>query len=94
MRPEFDPAIRLVETKAGLHLEMKTDSAWAAGPTRTLVTTERLGKASVPNLPWEQPDGSALRVDTDYFGEPRNATNPLPGPFEKPAAGQLVLKVW
>ena len=33
--PEFDPAIRLVETKAGLHLEMKTDSAWAAGPTRS-----------------------------------------------------------
>ncbi len=94
VRPEFDPAIKLVKSEAGLNLELKTDSAWVAEQTRTLVTTERLGKASVPNLPWEQPDGSPLRLNADYFGEPRNETNPLPGPFEKPRGGKFVLRVW
>ena len=62
--------------------------------TRTLVTTELLGKAIIPNLPYEQPDGSGIRVDTDYFGKPRNEANPMPGPFEHPGAGRIVLKVW
>ena len=67
---------------------------WAAERTRTEVTTERLGKASIPDLPWEQPDGTAIHVNTDYFGKPRNEANPTPGPFENPGAGRLVLKVW
>ena len=62
--------------------------------TRTLVTTERLGKAIIPNLPYEQPDGSEIRVDTDYFGKPRKESNPMPGPFEHPGAGRIVLNVW
>ncbi len=51
----LDPAIKLAKSEAGLNLELKTDSAWVAEQTRTLVTTERLGKASVPNLPWSSP---------------------------------------
>jgi len=94
VRPEFDPAIKLVETAVGFDLELTLESAWAAARTRALVTTERLGKASIPNLPWEQPDGAAIRVNTDYSGKPRNEANPLPGPFENPGAGRLVLKVW
>jgi alpha-N-arabinofuranosidase len=54
-----------------------------------------LGKAVIPNLPYEKPDGSPLRVDTDYFGKKRNEKNPSAGPFENPAVGkQLTLKVW
>jgi hypothetical protein len=59
-----------------------------------LVTTELLGKARIPGLPYENPDGSPLRVDTDYFGKKRNAARPTAGPFETPGAGPLVLKVW
>jgi alpha-L-arabinofuranosidase len=94
VRPEFDPAIKLVETSVGFDLELTLDTAWSAERTRALVTTERLGKASIPNLPWEQLDGAAIRVNTDYSGKPRNEANPLPGPFENPGAGRLVLKVW
>ncbi len=58
------------------------------------VTTEMLGKAQVPGLGYENPDGSPLKIDKDYFGKPRNATTPSPGPFESPGSGSQSLKVW
>jgi alpha-N-arabinofuranosidase len=58
------------------------------------VTTELLGKAVIPNLPYEHPDGTPLRIDTDYFGKQRNEGNPFPGPFELPRGGKQDLKVW
>ena len=59
-KPEFDPAIRLVEKADGFHLEITLDKAWAAQRTRQLVTTDLLGKAAIPNLPYERPDGTPL----------------------------------
>jgi alpha-N-arabinofuranosidase len=74
-----------------LHLTAGKD---LQNPDATLVTTELLGKARIPGLPYENPDGSPLKVDTDYFGKPRNQAHPTPGPFENPGVGPLVLKVW
>ena len=59
-----------------------------------LVTTELLGKAKIPDFRYENPDGSPLRIDTDYFGKQRNEANPTPGPFESPGSGPLTVKVW
>jgi len=92
--PDFDPALRLVEKAGGFYLEVRIDQAWAADRTRKLVTTELLGKATIPNLPYEQPDGAPLRLDADYFGKSRNQVNPAPGPFENPGQGDLTLRVW
>ena len=94
VKPEFDPAIKLVEKADGFYLEVTFDKAWAGERTRKLVTTELLGKAAIPNLPYEQPDGTPIRVNADYFGKGRNETNPTPGPFENTGTGPLVLKVW
>jgi alpha-N-arabinofuranosidase len=58
------------------------------------VTSGLLGKATIPNLPYEQPDGTPIRVDRDYFGKQRSAADPTPGPFENPGQGHLKLKVW
>ena len=58
------------------------------------MTTELLGKAKIPGLPYENPDGSPLKIDTDYFGKRRNEASPTAGPFENPGAGPLTLKVW
>ena len=60
-----------------------------------MVTTELLGKARIPNLPYEQPDGSPYSIDTDYFGKRRDKENPFPGPFAKPEeSGKQIWKVW
>lgn len=92
--PEFDPAIKLVEEKDGVYLHITLDKAWLSKPPRQLVTTELLGKAKIPDLPYEQPDSSPLKIDTDYFGKKRSRKNPTPGPFENPGQGKLVLNVW
>jgi alpha-N-arabinofuranosidase len=94
VKPEFDPALKLVQQPDGFTLELRFDKAWAAQRTRKLVTTERLGKAIIPQLPYERPDGSPIRIDSDYFGNRRAEANPAPGPFELAVGGMLRLKVW
>jgi alpha-N-arabinofuranosidase len=91
---DFDPALRLVEAADGFHLEMTLDRVLSDGRTRRLVTTALLGKAAIPNLGYERPDGGPLAIATDYFGRPRNEANPTPGPFEHLGPGRLDLKVW
>ena len=88
-----DPSLKLVKEADGFYLEMLLDNATARQQC-PLVTTELLGKAKTPALPYEQPNGSPYRIDTDYFGKKRNETNPSVGPFENPGEGKLRLKVW
>ena len=93
LESDFDPAIKLVEKSGGFYLELLFDKGWTER-TRRLVTTERLGLASISKLPYERPDGAPIRIVTDYFGKDRNDANPAPGPFENPGKGLLSLKVW
>jgi alpha-N-arabinofuranosidase len=94
VQSQLDPAVRLVPKAGGYWLEMMVDKSWAREPPRKIVTGERLGKAATPNLPYEQPDGTPLRLSQDYFGKPRDEANPAAGPFENPGTGPLALKVW
>jgi hypothetical protein len=84
---------RVVEDAGGvfLHLEMISELRTAA---TSRVTTGRLGNAIISGLPFENPDGSPLNVDTDYFGRRRDATRPSAGPFEQSVSGATKLKVW
>ena len=94
VQAKSDPAIQLVEKADGVYLELTIDKTWIAQRPRKLVTTALLGKARIPGLPYENPDGSLLAIDTDYFGKPRNQAGPTAGPFETPGTGRVVLKVW
>jgi hypothetical protein len=67
-------------------------SAYVPATPTARVTTEVLGKAKVPDLPYENPDGSPLAIDTDYSGRARIVSSPSPGPFENPKPGRQ--KVW
>jgi alpha-N-arabinofuranosidase len=44
-------------------------------------------------LPFENTDGSPLKIDTDYFGNKRNAANPSPGAFEIKQSGKQKIKL-
>ncbi len=88
-----DPALELVKRADGLYLRMKVDKAITQQKC-PLVTTDLLGKAKTPGLFYEQPDGHPYRIDTDYFGKPRNAASPFPGPFAHPKSGSPTFKVW
>ena len=90
----FDLGIKLVEQPDGWWLEMNVDPSWQDKVKRPLVTSALLGKAIRPNAPFEQPDGTPYRLDTDYFGEKRNTDNPEPGPFRMGTEKMLRVKVW
>ena len=90
----FDPGIKLKEKADGWWLEMNVDPAWHKNTQRALVTTERLGKATIPDAPFENRDGRLYRIDTDYFGGKRDAKNPAPGPFRSELSGKVSVNVW
>jgi alpha-N-arabinofuranosidase len=73
---------------------MRFDKKWIDQQARKPVTTALLGRAQIPDLPYEQPDGAPIRIDKDYLAKSRNESNPTPGPFERPGTGDLRLKVW
>ncbi|TFG48207.1 MAG: DUF1565 domain-containing protein [Candidatus Brocadiia bacterium] len=92
-KPDFDPKIKIVEKGENVFLYITLDNSFKSLNNK-LVTTEVLGKAVIPNQAFENPDGSPLKIDTDYFGKKRNDKNPAAGPFENPRVGELRLKVW
>ncbi len=93
LKPDIDPRIRLVERGPDLHLEIHLDRAWAIEQRHKLVTTDVLGLALIPQLPFERADSSPLRIDEDFSGAHRNEGNPFPGPFEHAGGGQLSVRI-
>jgi alpha-N-arabinofuranosidase len=92
-RASFDPGMELVERPDGLYLEITVEVDWTESKA-PLVTTDILGRAKVPGLPYLQPDRTPYRLDTDYHGRTRDAEGPSPGPFELTEGGRQSLKVW
>ena len=92
-QPKFNPNIRLIEEKDGVYLELRLPKAIDSQQNK-LVTTELLSKTRVSGTAYENPDGSPITIDSDYFGKKRNKANPTAGPFESPGTGLLRMIVW
>ena len=91
VRKELD--IEVEEMGNKVYLSMTIDPKQREAKT-TAVTSRLLGKAQVPDLPFENPDGTPFTIDTDYFGRSRDMTHPFCGPFEEAGSGRVKLKVW
>jgi len=92
--PDFNAGVALTEERDGWQLALNFDKNWAAARPRQSITAAVLGKAKLPDLPYENADGSPVKIDADYSGRKRDTSHPTPGPFEKPGSGELKLKVW
>jgi alpha-N-arabinofuranosidase len=90
---ELDPKVKLVEQGGQFVLHLTPGLELKQART-TFVTTKLLGQARIPGLPYEDADGSSLKISTDYFGKKRSQAKPTPGPFENPGTGPLAPKVW
>ena len=88
------PGPVLAQKADGWYLTFTQYHSWRSAQKRDLVTTSMLGKAVVPDCGFENPDGSPLTIDTDYFGHLRDPHNPFPGPFELSQDGTQTIKVW
>ena len=93
VKEEFDPELKLVEEGESVLLHITLDDSCQASDS-PLITTALLGLAKIPDAAYENPDGTPLKIDTDYFGKKRSETNPSSGPFENPGKRKLTLKVW
>jgi hypothetical protein len=89
----FKPEISVTEEENSVFLSYSTDEN-GTEPKTQLITTELLGKAKIPKEAFENPDGTPIKIDSDYFGKSRSESNPSVGPFEKPGKGRIRLKVW
>jgi alpha-N-arabinofuranosidase len=92
-KAEFDPDVKVVEEGDSVFLHITLDDSLHA-LDNPLVTTALLGRAQIPNVAYENPDGTPLKIDTDYFDKKRSEANLSAGPFENPGEGKLTLKVW
>jgi len=90
---ETDPGVALSLEDAHFYLRATFGDALTKGDNRKLITSELLGKASVPGMSFANPDGSPISITEDYFGTKRNPSNPTPGPFENIGPEPLKLKV-
>jgi len=88
-----NPNIKIEETEAGVILSLMIDES-IARMNNQVVSTELLGKAMIPNQRFENPDGTEITIDADYFGKQRNLENPFPGPFRFESKDLIRLKVW
>jgi len=89
--PDIDPKPAIVEKDGNVFLNVNLGQALSKAAT-PLVTSELLGKAKIAGVGYENPDGSPLKLDADYFGKKRNDVRPGAGPFETVSGGEL--KVW
>ena len=84
----------LVELGGGLALHLSLADNWAEGQRFEPVTSERLGKALIPDLPYARPDGAPHDLERDFNRYKRERNDLLPGPFAVLRGGQQILKVW
>jgi len=79
--PDAKVLLSLEEKEKGIYLKTNLGDILAEHPA-SLITTDTLGEAFEPEQPFENPDGTPIIFDEDYFGEKR--TDRLPGPFARP----------
>lgn len=86
--------VELVREGDAIHLVFDPESLMSDGQERSIVTSQALGKAIIPGLPFKQPDGADFTIGKDYSERPHDAGNPVAGPFGDSIEGAARLKVW
>jgi hypothetical protein len=88
-----NPGIKLEEKAGQVYLHLTFDQPFSKHQVK-MVNTALLGRAKVSHVFFENPDGTPLKVDMDYFGNLRSDENKIAGPFAKVDTGKVTLKVW
>ena len=90
---KYNPEVELVEDGEDVFLYLTFDQAYYNHKGK-IITTELLGKAIIPKAVFDNPDGTSLKIDTDYFDDKRLEENNNAGPFLHLNTGKVKLKVW
>jgi hypothetical protein len=90
---DCDPQIRVTEKEGNVLVQISLTQSFD-NLQNILVTTDYLGRACIPDLPFEDYNGAYLKIDRDYYGNYRDEQDPSPGPFENIVTGSYIYKVW
>ena len=74
-----DVRVELVQKEDGYYLDTNVYEL-IEGFKNRMIDSDVLGKAFEPEERFENPDGTAIRFDSDYFGTHRGV-DVIPGPF-------------
>jgi len=89
----FNPKVKPEEKGDEVYLNFLTDQQYQ-DIKEVIITSEILGKTRVTKTFFDNPDGTPLKVDKDYFGNSRSAENAVAGPFVNLEQGNQNLKIW
>ena len=89
----FNPNVRLEEIGSEVFLHYDFDDAYR-NFRGEIITTKTLGTTVIVKAKFENPDGSPLLINEDYFGNLRREKNNVAGPFSSFSKENLKLKVW
>ncbi len=87
-----DPQVKVVQRGGQFYLRHNFGTELKQAKTK-LVTTATLGKAKIPGLPYENADGTPLKIDRDLSGKKQSASKPTPGPFANPGKKEFKLEL-
>ncbi len=88
-----NPRINLVEEEDNVYLHLTLNQDLVIHK-RQIINTALLGRAKIPRARFDNPDGSELMIDQDFFGNKRSEGNNPAGPFVKVTSEKMVLKIW
>ncbi|MBO5033954.1 MAG: right-handed parallel beta-helix repeat-containing protein [Lachnospiraceae bacterium] len=87
-----NPHAELAAQTDGVYLDICLPEGFSGLPT-TLITTALLGMTRLSEQAYENPDGSALTIDTDLVSKPRSG-HPTAGPLEELQPGMNHILIW
>jgi len=89
----FDPGIEIIEKEGAIYLKLSFDERLKEMETE-IITSETFGEFVMIRDRFENPDGTSVELNADYFGNKRNPDNPAVGPFESAEPGENLIKIW
>ena len=91
--PSTKPKVKssMLEANDDVYLTLTVPQEMLALRTAS-VTTARLGSPRFPEALYENPDGTPITLDRDFFGKERGK-NPTVGPFESLSSGRFRMRL-
>ncbi len=89
----WNPEVRISEEGENVFLHFTFNNTYYENKVK-MVATELLGKAKIPKAPFDNPDGTPLKINQDYFGNLRLEDKITAGPFTELKTSDVMVKVW
>lgn len=88
----MNPEVKVTREEGAVYLEITLPRESLELPGE-VISTEKLGMPRIVEQRYENPDGSAIRLEEDMAGRGRGG-HPAPGPLEGLREGYNKVKIW